>query len=217
VLNDFLHDTVDSFWRGKPIPSVKLSKDIQIFLESADDDSHFTELVQEQLAKLNPQMGAQIQIVPSLKNVSESERTRYLGAKDLAWDMQQLHYFLDKIHQAGQKSTSFDFVNGFKHVKFVELNPGEKLIEAGAPSSFVYFPLGDGLRIIPLGGYQSFSVAAWCPLGTTGVIRGDIRNADIVAEERVALLMLPKEVYLRYWYAPYTPAELKSTLTNETV
>jgi hypothetical protein len=52
-------------------------------------------------------------------------------------------------------------------------------------SSFVYFPLGDGLWIIPLGGYQSFSVAAWCPLGKTGVIRGEIRNADIVANETV--------------------------------
>jgi hypothetical protein len=217
VLNDFLQDAVDSFWRGKPIPSVKPSKDIQILLERTEDDSRFAELVHTQLGQLNPQMGAQIQVVPSLRNVSASERIRYLEARDLDWDRQQLQSFLDRINQSGQKSIDFDFEEGFKHVKIVELQAGEKLIEAGAPASFVYFPLEDGLRIIPLGSYQSFSVAAWCPLGTTGVIRGDIRNADIVAEARVSLLMLPKEVYLRYWYVPYTPMELKNILANETI
>jgi hypothetical protein len=38
-----------------------------------------------------------------------------------------------------------DTIEVFKHVRFAELQAGEKLIEAGAPSSFVYFPLGDGL------------------------------------------------------------------------
>lgn len=52
------------------------------------------------------------------------------------------------------------------------------------------------------------------PLGTTGVIRGDSRNADIIAEQNVSLLILPKEVYLRYWYVPYSPAELKAMLTE---
>ncbi len=116
---------------------------------------------------------------------------------------------------AEQKLNSFNPVEGFKHVRFTDLQSGEKLIEAGAPSSFVYIPLGDGLKIIPLGGYQSFSVAAWMPLGTTGVIRGDIRNADIIAEHPVSLLILPKEVYLRYWYVPYSPMELMGVLTDD--
>jgi hypothetical protein len=215
VIHDFLRDTVDSFWRAAPIHSVKSSKEIQVLLESADDDPHFAELVQEQICQLSPQLRDQIQIVPSLRNVSELERARYLEAKELDWDVEQRQSILDKIYQAGQKLTSFDPVDGFKHVKFIGLQAGEKLIEAGAPSSFVYFPLGAGLKIIPLGGYQSFSVAAWTPLGTTGVIRGDIRNADIVAEQPVSLLMLPKEIYLRYWYVPYSPAELKNLLVGE--
>ena len=215
VINDLLRDAVDSFWRGVPIPSVKSSRDIQILLESTDDDPHFAELVREQLCQLNPKDADQIQIVPSLRHVSELERARYLGAKVLDWNAQQRQFILDKMNTAGQKLTSFDRVEGFKHVKLVELQAGEKLIEAGAPSSFVYFPLGDGLKIIPLGGYQSFSVAAWMPLGTTGVIRGDIRNADIVAEQGVSLLIIPKEIYLRYWYVPYSPLELKNILADE--
>jgi hypothetical protein len=186
-------------------------------LESTDDDPHFAELVQEQLRELNPRGSHQIQIVPSLRNVSDSERTRYVEAKELDWDTQQFQSLLDKIKNAGQKVTSFDPVEGFKHVRLTHLQAGEKLIEAGAPSAFVYIPLGDGLKIIPLGGYQTFSVAAWMPLGTTGVIRGDIRNADIIAEQNVSLLILPKEVYLRYWYVPYSPSELNQLLLDDTV
>jgi len=210
VISDFLRDTVDSFWRANVILDVKTAKEIQILLESTDDDPRFAELVQEQLNQLNTKVSDQIEIVPSLRNVSESERARYLEAKDLDWDAAQRQAVLEKINQAGQKLTSLDTVAGFKHVRFIELQAGEKLIEAGAPSSFVYFPLGDGLKIIPLGGYQSFSVAAWMPLGTTGVIRGDIRNADIIAEESMSILMIPKEIYLQYWYVPYSPAELKA-------
>lgn len=217
VINDFLQDTVDSFWRAQPLSSVKSSGEIQIQLERTDDDPHFAELVQEQICILNPRFGDQIQIVPSLRNVSELERSRYLAAKELDWDVHKRLAVLDKISQAGQKIANFDLVEGFKHVRFTELQAGEKLIEAGAPSSFVYFPLGDGLKIIPLGGYQSFSGAAWMPLGTTGVIRGDIRNADIIAEQHVPLLILPKEVYLRYWYVPYSPVELKSLLADDSV
>ena len=209
VIGDFLLDTVDSFWRRTSNSSVKTAKEIQILLESTDDDPHFAEMVQEQLYQLNPQVRDQIQIAPSLRNVSESERARYLDAKEMDWDAGQRQSVLNKMSAAGQKLTSFNLVEGFKHVKSAELQAGEKLIEAGAPSAFVYIPLGDGLKIIPLGGYQSFSVTAWMPLGTTGVIRGDIRNADIIAGQRVAVLVVPKEVYLRYWYMPHSPMELK--------
>ena len=215
VLSDLLLDIVDSFWRAKPIPTVKTSKEILILLESTDDNPQFAELVQKQLCQLNPNFADQIQITPSLRNVSQLERARYLAAKDLDCDVRQRQAILDKINQAGQKLTNFDAAEGFKHVKLVELQAGEKLIEAGTLSSFVYFPLGEGLKIIPLGGYRSFSVAAWTPLGTTGVIRGDVRNADIVAEQRVSLLIIPKEVYLQYWYVPYTPLELKKFLADE--
>lgn len=208
VIHDFLRDTIDSFWRAKPIPSIKSSKEILVLLESTDDDPRFAELVQEQIYQLHPQVLGQVQIVPSLRNVSDLERNRYLEAKELDWNVEHRQSFLEKINKAGQKLSNLDPEEGFKHVRFVELQAGEKLIEAGAPSSFVYLPLGDGLKIIPLGGYQSFSVAAWMPLGTTGVIRGDIRNADITAETPISLLMIPKEVYLRYWYVPYSPVEL---------
>jgi hypothetical protein len=214
VIDDILRDVVLSFWRASPVGSLKTSSEIQVFLESTDDNPHFIELVMEQLRQLNPETGAQLQIAPSLKNVSEMERDRYLQANDLNWDSEQRQAFLERVKQAGQKLTCLDPVEGFKHVKIADLQPGEYLIEAGAPSAFVYFPLGDGLNIIPLGGYQSFSIAAWIPLGSTGVIRSDVRNADVLADKKVSVLILPKEIYLRYWYAPYSTDELDQLLSG---
>jgi hypothetical protein len=81
----------------------------------------------------------------------------------------------------------------------------------------VYVPLGDGLRVVPLGGYASFSVQAWMPLGNTGVIRGAIRNGTVIAERDVGALMIPKDVYLRHWHHTYTEAEILERLSAEGV
>jgi hypothetical protein len=214
TIDDLLRDVVMSFWRGKIVESLKTSGEIQILLESTDDNPRFVELVRDELRQLNPEISGQVHIAPSLKHVSETERARYLQGKEFNWDFELRQVILERMEQAGQKLTNLDPVEGFKHVKIADLHAGEKLIEAGAPSAFVYIPLGDGLKIIPLGGYQSFSVAAWMPLGNTGVIRGDVRNADVVAEKDITLLIIPKEIYLRYWYAPYSADELGKLLSS---
>jgi hypothetical protein len=196
---------------------VKQAHDIQILLESTDDDPNFAHLVCETLSQLDPRLSNQLAVAPSLRDASETERARYLGANELSWSLTEQQSVLEKMKQAGQKLSTFEPEAGFKHVKLAELRAGEKLIEAGTPSAFVYFPMGNGLRVIPLGGYQSVSVAAWIPLGTTGVIRGGTRNADVIAENVVTVLILPKEVYLRHWYVPYSPAELAAILAAEAI
>jgi hypothetical protein len=80
------------------------------------------------------------------------------------------------------------------------------------PSAFVYVPLGDGLQILPLGGYTPFVVRAWMPIGSTGVARGAVRNATVVADRELPLLIIPKETYLQHWHRPYTDAELRELL-----
>ena len=214
AINDFLDDIVDSFWRVPRMRdgALKTPAEIQILLESCDDNPAFSELVRGQLAELNPARANQLQVVPSLHNVSDLERTHYLAACDLAWSLEQRQAVLTKIAQSGQKTADIHPQESFKHVRLLELQAGATLIQAGAPASFVYFPLGPGLKVIPLGGYQPFAAAAWMPIGNTGVIRGAARNADVVAEQKLALLMIPKEVYLNHWYVPYSDSELKNLL-----
>lgn len=52
------------------------------------------------------------------------------------------------------------------------------------------------------------STPAWIPVGSTGVIRGAVRNATVVAARDLTLLMIPRDVYLQHWYRPYSPIEL---------
>jgi CRP-like cAMP-binding protein len=93
------------------------------------------------------------------------------------------------------------------HTKIIKVKAGEKIIEAGSPSGFVYIPFGEGLKVFPLGGYDVTYVKAWVPTGNTGVIRGAIRNSTIVAEQDIELLIIPKQIYLKHWYAPYSLEE----------
>jgi hypothetical protein len=142
----------------------------------------------------------------------EAERNRYLAAAEITWGLGQRQAALARMAQSGCKTQAIDPEEAFRHVRLADLSAGETLIEASAPAGVVYVPLGDGLTIMPLGGYAPFSVQAWMPLGSTGVIRGAVRNARVVAEQAMVVLMIPKDVYLRHWHHTYTAAELRQRL-----
>jgi hypothetical protein len=212
VVNDIQSDVISSFDRGLTSTEVKQSRDMRIHLESTDDNPAFVESVCEHLIRLVPELATRVETVPSLRYASALERDRYLASDALNWELDQRLNFLQQIADSGQKIDAIDPSNAFRHIKQAQLTAGEKLIEAGAPSGFVYFPLEAGLWVVPLGGYQTLAVRPWRPLGNTGVIRGADRNADIVAQQAVRVLILPKDVYLRHWYRPFTVDELQTRL-----
>jgi len=220
AVNDIQADTVESFRR--PIPPggirdrLKTAEEVHILLEGVDDNLEFAELVCQQLQGINPQAGARARSAPSLQNASIHELTRYLEAEAFDADVGRRREVLARISQSGHKTQDVDPVNGFKDVRVINLRAGQVLIESGSPSGFVYIPLGEGLKVIPLGGYSSFLVRPWMPLGITGVIRGAVRNATVVAEQAVTLLMIPKAVYLKEWHYTYSAAELRQLFMHRT-
>lgn len=211
VVRDIQADVIESFYRPDDAAS-KTSDKIETWLESTDDSPNFVDLVAAQLRSLDPVGAAQVKIVPSLDNVPELERKRYLAVDDIQWSEDERHVLLDRMAQSGCKTDSIHIDTAFRHVRCIHLKRGETLIEANEPAGMVYVPLGDGLTVVPLGGYDSFSVQAWMPLGSTGVIRGALRNGKVIAEQPVSTLMIPKDVYLRHWHATYTVAELRQRL-----
>jgi HEAT repeat protein len=217
VMNDIQADVIQSFQRpatpSGPIGSLKPASSMQIFIEGVDDNLNFADLVHAELIQINPDLNSQTKTVPSLQHVFELERTRYLAATELDWSIDQRRELLKKVEESGHKTAKIDPELGFRHVRLSTLLPKETLLEAGAPDGFVYIPLTDGLSIIPLGGYDPFAVKAWMPLGVTGVIRGAMRNASIVAEEEVQLLMIPREVFLKRWHFTYSFKELIDRLS----
>ena len=212
VVNDVQSDVLESFHRPPDEDNhgtcVKRCRDMRILIEGVDDNLEFAELVRQQLLRLNTQLQDQVQTIPSLQHAAEQERRRYLEADELTWDVPRRQELLGHVGQTGHQAEGIDPIEGFKDVKLITLKAGETLIEAGTRASFVYIPLGEGLEAIPLGGYQMIPMRAWIPLGNTSVIRGATRNATVITDRDVELLMIPKEVYLRYWHKLYTPEEL---------
>ena len=217
VVNDIQLDVIESFERpaiahDRGEERLKTHQEMLILLESVDDNLQFADLVSEQLQRIDPRLRDRIGTVPSLREVPAQERARYLEGAPYDPDSAGGRELLDHVARSGHDVEHIDPVEAFKHVKQVLLHTGETLIEAGFPASFVYIPMGDGLEVIPLGGYEPFPVSAWMPLGVTGVIRGAARNATVVARQDLALLMIPKEIYLRQWHHPLSAAELVQRL-----
>ena len=217
VVNDIQGDVIESFRRPRSDGELKRHDEILIRLEGTSDNLTFAPLVAEELLKLNPLLWRQVRTVPSMQGLAPAERDRYLHAPDVTWDAATRLDFWERVERSGQRVEAIDRDHAFEHVRIGHVRPGESLIEAGAQSGFVYIPLSDGLKVIPLGGYQSFDVAPWMPLGTTGVIRGAARNATIAADRDIDVLIIPKEVYLQHWHRPITLADLKQRFVGEQV
>lgn len=213
IVEDIRADVVESFQRADA-NGLKPAGAIHTLLESTSDHYEFSQLVCAALRERNSAAAATIEVVPSIWQAPELERLRYLAAAPVDWGAEQRRALLARMAQAGCKVSALDLAEAFRHVRLARLGPDEVLMQAGDPASMVYVPLSAGLRVLPLGGYAPFAVQAWMPLGNTGVIRGALRNGTVVAERAVETLMIPPDIYLRHWHAPYTVAELRERLAG---
>jgi hypothetical protein len=218
VVNDIQGDVLSSFQRPAPSATarapLKDADTMQILLEEVDDNAQFAGLVASELERINPTLRGRCRQAPSLQHISDRERALYLNGVDLNWSLAERRCALARVAATGHKISSMDADQAFQAVKLVTVKAGEVLIEAGSPPGFVYIPLGAGLGGRPLGGYRPFPVYPWMPLGNTGVIRGAVRNATVVADQTVQLLMIPKDVYLNHWHATYTSEEFQARLAE---
>ncbi|NJP09277.1 MAG: hypothetical protein HC866_07145 [Leptolyngbyaceae cyanobacterium RU_5_1] len=211
VINDIQADVVGSFTRpadsGSPLPVKKLACDMQLLLEGVDDNPEFAVAVCEELSRINPAIADACRPVASLQNADTAEVERYLSAIAPVWNLNDQQSILSQMAKSGQKVDHLNLTQAFSEVRLMTVNAGEVLLEANSPASFIYIPMSAGLKIFPLGGYQAVPAQPWVQIGNTSAIRGSLRNARVVAEQDVDLLIIPKQVYLQSWYNPYTTAE----------
>ncbi|MBX7252807.1 MAG: hypothetical protein K1X50_12575 [Candidatus Promineofilum sp.] len=209
IVDDIIQDTVISFQRapGEPAEGLKPAAEMRILLEETDDSAGFVARVRQRLIADAPGLRERVRLAPSLREVSERERALYLAGTPITWDRPTRQQFLDRLALSGQRCEGIDVEQAFADVRLVRLRPGEVVIDAGAPAAFVYIPLGEGLRIVPLGGYDTIAARAWSPLGTTGVIHGAARNATVIADVVLEMVMIPKGVYMREWYRTHSPED----------
>jgi hypothetical protein len=211
------YDVSDTFTRGGTCDHFKPLKRPQLLLESTDDEPYFTQKLLASLIALKADFKNTATVVPSLKFIPHGECQHYLDGLIINWSDAQKKAFLKRIAAGGHKVSHIDINRAFSHARVITVEAGEVLFEAKTFSGFVYFPFSRGLEGYPTGSYSPFKVAPFTPLGNTGVIRGDIRNAQIIARQRVKLLVIPKQDYLQYWYATYTKDEFVQLILNGTI
>jgi hypothetical protein len=213
VVVDIHADAITSFVRADPqgpngmIPAAGL----KLQIEAPDDNPQFADMVLAALRDRDEVAAQRVRIVPSLALASPDERRRYLSARAVSWGLAERRDVLARIGRSGYPVGRIDPVHAFDHVRLVRLRAGETLVEAGAASGFVYVPLGEGLRGLPLGDYEEFAVGDHALVGLTGVVRGGARNSKIVAQDDLLLLAIPKAVFLKHWYFTLDPQTLAQT------
>lgn len=219
VINDIQADVIESFRRLEmpsdlPTPR-RLEQDMKILIEDTVDNTNFAERVCEELCRLNPTLHDRIQPVVSLQGADLNEVKRYLNGTQPNWNLDKRQALLDRIAVTGHKVDSIDLEQAFKEVRVVQVEAGEMLIEQGSSSCFVYIPFAEGLHVLRSSSPASQPVSPWIQVGNIEVIRASIHHERVVVEQSLSLLMIPQEIYLRYWYSPYNVQEFKALCTNQ--
>jgi hypothetical protein len=211
VIADIQADVIESFIRPADASEEhsikKRAEEMRILVEGVDDNPDFAPAVCRELGRINPAISNRCLPVASLQKADLAEVERYLGGIAPVWSLEDQRSILTEIAKSGQKVDHLDLDHAFQEVKIIQIRAGEVLMENGSPASFVYLPMGQGLQLLPEGGYAAVAVQPWMQIGDTAAIKGSVRNARVVADRDTDLLMIPKQIYLQYWYNPYTPDE----------
>ncbi len=211
VINDIQADVIGSFVRPIDANDSSMVKrteaELQILVEGVDDNPEFASAVCAALAKMNPKLAHRCRPVTSLQHADLAEVDRFLTGVEPTWSLENQKTILNQIAKSGQKVEHFVLPDAFQDIRIVLVKTGETLFEANSQGSFVYIPMSEGLVSIPLGGYQPTPIQAWTQIGDTAAIQGSVRNAHVIAKTDTNLLMIPKQIYLQFWYNPYTVDE----------
>ena len=221
IQSDVLPSFVGVTSRGLP-PPTRTALDMQIQLERPDDDAGFAELVRDVLCAEDPDLATRVDVVEATPpdpvqaaeaaEAASAERRRF----DLAEPVDPWGALADevvrRVGEHGTDLTGIDRVTVFRDVCRATVRSGEVLVEEGSPPDFVYVPLGDGLRVRPLGGYPAAPMHPWVPVGTTGAVRRSGRNSRVVAERDVDVLVVPGRAYVLSWLRPVGPEDLRVLL-----
>lgn len=210
VIQDIQADVIGSFRRSSQEQerlrgSIKLEPEMQILVEGVDDNPDFADLVCQELSQLNPDLACRIQAVTSLQNANLNQIDRYLRSIQPNWDIPTKLQLLDQLVKSGHKVDHIDLDRAFMETRLLTIRAGEVLIDRGVCSGFVYIPFSPGLKLIC--SIEDQMLPPWVQIGDVEVIRETMTDYKVVAEQTVELLMIPKQIYRRYWYASYSVNE----------
>lgn len=212
---DILADVVPAFEAvnsgSLPAPT-RAAAEMLVQVERPGDDPGFADLVREAVCAGDPDHAARVRVVHDLEGAAPAERARYERAEPVdPWGAAADEVVL-RMGETGSDTSGMDREEAFDEVRRATVDAGEVLVEQASFPAFVYVPLSPGLTVRPMGGYAADVLHPWVPVGATGAIRRASRNAEIVAERQVDVLMVPSELYVASWLRPLAPDQLRDRL-----
>jgi hypothetical protein len=215
---DIQADVIPTFSGLRPRglePPRRTADEVLIQLERPDDDPRFADLVAAVLGEEEPAVAHRVRVVESVEGAAPDERRRFHHGEPVDPWGPLADEVLARVAEHGTPTPHLDRGTAFGEVRRVSLVPGEVLVEADSPPSFVYLPMGPGLRVLPMGGYAAAPLHPWVPVGVTGAVRRAGRNSAIVAEQPVEVVMVPAQLFVRAWLRPLSPEQLRARLVEE--
>jgi hypothetical protein len=212
VVDDIQADVIPSLdsmtvGGGSGVPTSPIER-MRIQLERPDDRPTFADEVASLVALRDPSITHRLVIVADAESADATERRRFHRADLIDPNSPMAEEIVRRMAEHGVATAAMAQTDAFAEVCRATIRVGEVLVAPGSPPSFVYVPTGPGLVVRPQGGYAPSPLPPWVPLGTTGVIRRAERNSEIVAEQEVAVVMIPGELYARTWLRPMRVDEL---------
>ena len=168
-------------------------------------------------AQEEPAIAQRVRVVESVEGAAQDERRRFHDGEPVDPWGPLADEVVAQVAEHGTPTRDLDRGEAFGEVRRVSLVPGEVLVEADSPPSFVYLPMGPGLRVLPMGGYAAAPLHPWVPVGVTGAVRRAGRNSAIVAEEPVEVVMVPAQLFVRAWLRPLSPEQLQARLNDDAI
>ena len=216
VVEDIAADVIPAFegrWVGDGLtPPARSIDDLQVQLERPDDHPDFTDAVAAVIAERDPALARRVVVVADVEGAAPEERRRYHRGDPVDATGPEADDVVRGMEACGVAASSLERAIAFSEVRRAVVAPGEILVAPGTPPAFVYVPTASGLLVQPDGGYAPSPLHPWIPVGTTGAIRRAERNATIVAEREVPVIIIPAELYQRVWLRPLTVPELVARL-----
>lgn len=220
ALLDIQADVVGAFGgspaRGLPAPT-RHGRPMRVEVERPEDAPGFADAVVAAVQGAEPALSGRVAAVADVERADAAERSRYHHAVPAAVGRAAATRLLAELAGRGVDLGVDPGPELLDEVRRAPVGAGEVLLRRGTPPAFVYVPLGPGLVVHPGGGYPPEPLTPWVPVGTTGAVRRAERNADVVAERAVEVLVVPAERYLGSWWNPLTPRDLRDRFTAREV
>ena len=206
VIADIEADALGSFAASCGRAPVRLS--------APPDDPGFADELARRLALRHPAIGARLQVLRPPPSAGEPLEPAWMAGARPVRPGNDAEALFDLLGSHGLQVSALDRDAALRGTRRVRVAAGTVLMEAGAPARHVIVPLGPGLQLLPAGGYARQALPAGIPLGVTGVVRGGERNAGIVAQQAMEVLVIDAAHYLADWFRPYDLAGLQALLLS---